>query len=320
MNKLRYLPLAILSLLVYTSLHAQPAQYIIDMEEFQVPEEVMWEVEADQDLEDSERAAFFASLPEDEYLKAAKTLGQLIEFSKTTIYVDGNNFAAETIELQGKMTMIYKDGLIYLVMWDKKKVIKTSKEDIEKARENAVGMMGKMQQNMPDMDAIMKSMPKDQQDKFKDAMKQLQKGKGMQPEVSQEEPVVEKTGKKRTVLNTTAELYLAKTDQRTEGIWAIDNKALAQTYEKMAKEMQTASGMKDAGDIEEWKIAPGKFPAVTTTYEQSMLGRAFIGVQRCTRIQNAPPPKIKFVPPGKEQGFSEGSLSDTMGDINDPKR
>lgn len=316
MNLFKIAALAFL-LLACQTVQPVSAQYILEMEEFEVPEDLLWALGNDEGLEDpEERIAFFASLPESEYLRKAEVEGITLEKSTSTIYVDGNNFAAERrAPDEGKMTFIYlENGDIYMVMWNKKKVIKTSQEEINQMKKDATAMISQAQQNMPDMDALLsKYMTEQQKQQMQEAMDKL-KGMGQGTPDQTPQVTIERPGTKRKLLGTEAELYIAKAGTKVEGIWAIDNdRALAAKFREMGENMTAAFEMEGMQEIKEWEIIPGKFPASKTTVEMGMWGgRLRVDIDYCTSIKREPPPPDKFVPPGKDEGFTQGTLLDLM--------
>ncbi|MCZ6821172.1 MAG: hypothetical protein O7G31_17020 [Calditrichaeota bacterium] len=327
MNVFKISALAFL-LLICQTVQQVSAQYILAMEKFEIPEDLLWTLGNDEDLEDpEERTAFFASLPESKYLRKAEAEGITLEKSISTIYVDGNNFAVESMALdEGKMTFIYlENGDIYMVMWNKKKVIKTSQEEINQMKKDATAMISQAQQNMPNMDALLsKYMTEEQKQQMQEAMNKLKgMGQGMPDQTPQEKPkvTIERPGTKRKLLGTEAELYIAKAGKKVEGIWAIDNdRALAAKFLEMGENMTAAFEMEGLKEIKEWEIIPGKFPASKTTVEMGMRGgRLSVDVEYYTSIKRETPTADKFVPPGKDEGFTQGTLMDLMPGMNSAK-
>lgn len=327
MSKPKFYIMVVIFLFACFAGQALKAQYILEMEEFDVPESVLWEIREDKsDLDDPDkRATYLVSLPESDYIKVAQKLDEPIDINKTTIYVDGNNFAVETMSPEGKMTMIHRDGMIYMVIWDEKKVVKTSKEEVQKMREDAMSMLNQAQQNMPgyNLEAMYEHLTKEQQEKLKEAMEQMKMARGGQVQTKQpvKEPSVTKTDQRRTILDLATQLYIAKSNTKTKGIWATsEDKELAAKFSEAGKVFKAAFDMQGGNEIEEWHLLPGKFPVVTATYKESMMGTASVKVQRYTKIDKRQPPENKLMPPGKNEGFTEGTMMDMMPKSRRPKR
>ena len=109
-------------------------------------------------------------------------------------------------------------------------------------------------------------------------------------------------------------MYIAKAGEKVEGIWAIDNdRALAAKFREMGENMTAAFEMEGLKEIKEWEIIPGKFPASKTTVEMGMRGgRLSVDIEYYTSIKRETPTADKFVPPGKDEGFTQGTLMDLM--------
>ena len=108
------------------------AQFIIKQVEYIVPISYSL-VPEDTELEsEEEEALFFMTIPTEKLKQAALEEGREVNTNESTIYVDGENFAAEDNSEMGKMTVISnaKDGVIYMERWAQKTVIFKTPEDI----------------------------------------------------------------------------------------------------------------------------------------------------------------------------------------------
>ena len=77
--------------------------------------------------------------------------------------------------------------------------------------------------------------------------------------------------------------------------------------------MTGAFEMEGMKEIKEWEIIPGEFPASKTAVEMGMGGgRLSVGIEYYTNIKRETLTADKFVPPVKDEGFTQGTLMDLM--------
>ena len=273
------------------------AQFIIHQMEYEIP------VNLDQIPEDKEfnspndEATFFLTLPEDK-LKAAAPESAEQEVTKSTMYIEGDNFAMETDSKEtGKTTVVSdaKAGKFYYILWPQKKVMVMSADDMKAMQQKSQSAAEEMMKNLsPEM------------------RKQVEQG--MQGESAKSaKPVVKATGKKMQKYGFTCEEYLVTGENDVQVIWATgDISGLAAKVEDFSTKMQEIFPSEEEEESDEWELVPGKIPVEVRTYENDMMGNPVIKIQAITGIEKKQPPADVFKVPGKAEGFSQGSMNDMM--------
>ena len=169
------------------------AQFIIKQLEYTVPISYSL-IPEDVELEsEEEEAMFFMTIPTEKLKQAALEEGREVTTNESSIYVDGDNFAAEDNSEMGKMTVISnaKDGVMYMVMWAQKRVVVMTAEDLKKMEEQANAAV----------EESIKMMSPEMQAQVRAAMKQEKQQK------SGTKLTANPTGKKMTINGFNCELY-----------------------------------------------------------------------------------------------------------------
>ena len=190
--------------LIVSSLQAQfivkQVEYTIPISYSLVPEDL--EIESED-----EEALFFMTIPTEKLKQAALEEGREVNTNESTIYVDGENFAAEDNSEMGKTTIISnaKDDVMYMVMWAQKRVVAITPEDLKKMEEQANAVV----------EESIKGLSPEMQAQVRAAMEQEKQQK---PRAKQ---VAHPTGKKMTINGFNCELFTIKNEEgQITGIWA----------------------------------------------------------------------------------------------------
>ncbi|WP_461633034.1 hypothetical protein [Labilibaculum euxinus] len=264
------------------------AQYIIEQIEYEIP--INYElVPADKEFEDAaDEARFFLQLPESKLKDAAQKEYGDIEIIKSTIYIDGDNFAVESSSQEdGKTTVIlnHNKGLIYYVLWSQKKIYEMSAEDMAEIQKDADAVMQKMMANLPP------------------EMK----------EQSQPAKQITATGRRMVKYGQRCSEYLLEDEQELMVIWASDDSmGLAKKAKSMSEKLAEIFPSMDEDEQDEWDLAAGKIPVEVRTFRLDAMDGAQMEIQAITRINQVNPPVEKFILPAEAVGFGRSSFKDMM--------
>ena len=277
------------------------AQFIIKQVEYIVPISYSL-VPEDTELEsEEEEALFFMTIPTEKLKQAALEEGREVNTNESTIYVDGENFAAEDNSEMGKMTVISnaKDGVMYMVMWAQKRVVVMTPEDLKKMEEQANAAVEESIKLMsPEMQAQVRA--------------------GMEQE-KQQKPgailVANPTGKKMTINGFNCELFTIKNEEgNITGVWAaVDDMKITGAAEKISEKFSKIFNMGEDEETDEWSLVSGKIPVEVRKMEIDMsMGEPTFNITSILKIERKTPPADKFYVPGEKEGFTHGSFSDMM--------
>ncbi len=272
------------------------AQYVIQQTEYSIPvsDNMM---PADKEFTNStEEAEYFLNLP-DNKLMPDKTKGSAkSKVTKSTIYLDGNNFAVDSFSPEGEKSSTIanaKKGMVYLVMWPRKTVMEMSNKDMEEMQKNA--------------EAASKEMTKKLSPELQKQMKEAEANKKSQPGAE-----AKFTGKEKNINGFNCKQYLVEYGDNIMMIWATDDsKGLSKHVASATQKMKSLFPSSGDEEKDEWELLPGKIPIVVKTYNSSMNG-SNIEIQEITKISKENPPAGKFTPPGKAQGFTTRSMKEMM--------
>jgi hypothetical protein len=277
------------------------AQFIIKQVEYIVPISYSL-VPEDTELEsEEEEALFFMTIPTEKLKQAALEEGREVNTNESTIYVDGENFAAEDNSEMGKMTVISnaKDGVMYMVMWAQKRVVVMTPEDLKKMEEQANAAVEESIKLMsPEMQAQVRA--------------------GMEQEKQQKPGAIlaaNPTGKKMTINGFNCELFTIKNEEgNITGVWAaVDDMKITGAAEKISEKFSKIFNMGEDEETDEWSLVSGKIPVEVRKMEIDMsMGEPTFNITSILKIERKTPPADKFYVPGEKEGFTHGSFSDMM--------
>jgi len=274
------------------------AQFIIQQMEYKIPVN-MDLIPEDKDFNSpTDEAEFFLTMPDDKLKAAAPESAEEGAMVKSTMYIEGDNFAMETDSREeGKTTVISdaKIGKFYYVLWPQKKVMVMSAGDVKSMQQRSQAAAEEMIKNLsPEM---RKQVEQGMQEKGNTAAK----------------PVVKASGKKMQKYGFNCEEYLVTEDNDVQIIWATgDISGLAEKVEDFSGKMKEMFPSEDEEESNEWELVPGKIPVEVRTYENDMMGMPSIKVQAITKIEKKQPPADVFKVPGKAEGFTQSSMNDMM--------
>ena len=303
MNKKMTLLISGFAIMMYSSFCALNAQYIIEQVEYKVPINYDWIPEDAEFNEQIDEAKFFLQIPDSKFKEAVQAQGEELETLKSTIYLDGDNLAVESESEEGKTTTIlnYEKSMYYYVVWPQKKVFEMSSKEIQEMQNKAVAASNE----------LLKNLPPEQRELIKKGMKSI---KGEIPAT----PKVIKTGKKTKKYDYDCEQYLIEAGDKVTVVWAAEDVfGLAQKAKSMSEKLTAIFPSDDEEEKDEWDLVPGKIPIEVRTFRLGMSGQPEIEIQAITKIIKNKPPAIKFVPPGKKDGFTRGSFMDMMQGLQD---
>ncbi|NQT25599.1 DUF4412 domain-containing protein [candidate division KSB1 bacterium] len=297
MNTLNFIFRTFLMIVFLVSSGRLNAQYIIEQIEYEIP--ISYElIPEDAEFESQEdEINFFLDIPEGKLKQAALAEGSEITEEKSTIYIDGDNFAVETVsEDEGKVTMVSdaKTGVLVIIMWSQSKIIEVNPGDIEKMVAKSQAAVDKMMENLsPEM------------------REQIKSKMALEKNTSPAEYDVQSTGKKMNLYGFNCEEYRINKDEEVIAIWATgDESGLVKAVDRVSKKMKELVPSDDDEDVDEWKAVPGKIPVQVRTYTSSMMGDPVLDIQTITKIENKKPSADKFKIPGANEGFTKGSMMD----------
>jgi hypothetical protein len=292
MNSFKFLSLTFCLLFFFLFINTIQAQYVIHQIEYNIPITAKMFPENKKFESNAGEAKYFLNLPEDK-LKHDKNENKV---SKSTIYLDGENFAVDNISPQGEKSSTItnsKKGMFYLVMWPRKTVMEMSTKDMEQMQKAA--------------EVAGEKMTKKLSPELQKQMKEEEANKN-----SSSEPEVKYTGKDKNINGFECKQYLVEHGDNVMMIWATDdNKDLSQHVESATKKIKSLFPSSGEEEKDEWEALPGKIPVVVKTFNSDMNG-SHIVVQEITKISKEKPPAEKFIPPGKAQGFTTRSMKDMI--------
>ena len=277
------------------------AQFIIKQVEYIVPISYSL-VPEDTELEsEEEEALFFMTIPTEKLKQAALEEGREVNTNESTIYVDGENFAAEDNSEMGKMTVISnaKDGVMYMVMWAQKRVVVMTPEDLKKMEEQANAAVEESIKLMsPEMQAqVRAAMEKEKQQK------------------SGTKLAANPTDKKMTINGFNCELYTIKKEEGIIiGIWAApDEMKITGAAEKISEKFSKIFNMGNDEEIDDWSLVRGKIPVEVREMSLDIsMNEPSFSITSIQKIERKTPPADKFYVPGEKEGFTHGSYSDMV--------
>ena len=284
--------------LVVSSLQAQ---FIVKQVEYTIPISYSLVPEDLEIASEEEEALFFMTIPTEKLKQAALEEGREVNTNESTIYVDGENFAAEDNSEMGKTTVISKakDSEMYMVMWAQKRVVVMTPEDLKKVEEQANAAV----------EESIKSLSPEMQAQVRAAMEQEKQQK---PGAKQ---VANPTGKKMTINGFNCELFTIKNEEgQITGIWAAaDDMKITGEVERISGKISKMFNMGEDEDADEWSLVKGKIPVEVRTMDVNMsMGEPSFNITSILKIENKTPPADKFYVPGKKDGFTQGSFSEMM--------
>lgn len=299
MNKLKMILVMSIVFLVFVVANSLQAQYIIEQIEYEVP--INYELlPEDIEFEDPvDEAKFFLELSESKLKESVQREYGEIEIRKSTIYIDGDNFAVESqSEEEGKTTVIldYNKGMIYYVLWSQRKVFEMSKEDMEDIQEEAEAAAQKM----------LEQLPPELQEQAKAAMEEKEEHKESYWQIVS-------TGKEMNKYGYKCDQYMIEGDKEVITIWASDDiLGLAKKVQSVSDKLSDIFPSEDEEDKDEWELVPGKIPIEVRTYQMDPMEGPKMEIQAITKINETKPPAEKFISPGEAEGFTRSSMKEMM--------
>lgn len=290
-----------LILIISNVLHAQ---YIIEQLEEEIP--INYEL-IPEDMEfDSfkDEAEYILTIDNKKLIDAAKSSGMEVVQEKSTLYIDGDNFAAEmSSDEMGKVSVVSdaKSGRMYTINWNQKTVIEIDASELGEIEERSKAFANEMLDNLPE-----------------EYRKQVMVE--MENEMNMDSPAFEinPTGKKATLYGFKCDGYVGIQEEESIYIWAAkDNIGIVKDIEKISKKFEQLfnSDDEDRG-VDEWGLIPGKIPIQIKRMSYSgMYGDPIIDISSITNIKKQNPPKEKFYVPDEKDGFERGTMMDLMDGI-----
>jgi len=300
MNRLGLSGKLIIFIVIILTVSFARAQYIIQQVEYEIP--VNFDLlPQDREFDNPyDEAKFFLTLPEDK-LKAAAPESSKEEEVKSTMYIQGDNFAMETDSRESRKTTVVTDakaGKFYYILWPQKRVMVMSATDMKEMQ----------QKSQAAADEMMKNLSPEMRKQVEQGM-QEESGKAPRPKAMA-------TGRKMQKYGFNCEEYLITTENEIQVIWASSDIAgLAEKVEDFSAKMNDLFPSEDEVETDEWELVPNKIPVEVRTYETDMMSNPVIKVQAITGIEKKQPPADKFKIPGKAEGFSQGSMKDMMNEM-----
>jgi hypothetical protein len=241
--------LNILQILIFCLIGSSlQAQFIVKQVEYTIPVSYSLVPEDVEIQSEEEEALFFMTIPTEKLKQAALEEGLEVNTNESTIYVDGENFAAEDNSEMGKMTVISnaKDGVMYMVMWAQKRVVAMTPDDLKKAEEQANAAV----------EESIKSMTPEMQAQVRAAMEQEKQQK------PRAKLVANPTGKKMTINGFNCELFTIKNEEgQITGIWAaVDDMKITGEVERISGKISKMFNMGEDEQTDEWLLVKGKIP------------------------------------------------------------
>jgi len=268
------------------------AQYVIEQVEYELP--LSYELlPPDAEFDSfSEEARSFLILPD---TKLAQIERQ--ERVRSTIYVAGDNVAVES-EADGEhVTVILKsaEDMMYYVLWAQKKVYEMSRADMDEMQKQISAAV----------EQSLEHLPPEMREQVREAMEAGSVGVESQPRVVA-------TGKTATKYGHVCQQYMVQQEQKVTEIWAAnDAYGLAEKARRMSQKMSEMFPSDD-DERDEWDLVPGKIPVVVRAVRSNISGEPIMSVTALTSIKKTTPPAEKFMPPGKEAGFTRSPMKEMM--------
>lgn len=276
------------------------AQYVIEQVEQEIP--ISYDLIPDgaefESLEDENN--FFLNISESKLKKAAIAEGREIREEKATIYIDGNNFAVETVsDDMGKITMVSdaETGVMSTIMWEQQKVLEMSSGDMAAMEDKSKAMADKMLEKLP-------------LDMREQVIAEMEKEKNKSQITYNARP----TGKKKKLYGFDCEEYRVNNDEEVITIWAsADKLGITKEVKRFSERFDKLFNTGDDEGFNEWELISGKIPIQVRRLSSSMeMGEPVVVIQTITKIDNKKPPAEKFRVPSEDEGFTKSSMMDMM--------
>ncbi len=295
--------LSFILLLLYVVLFSDKAeaQYIIEQFEYSIYITPQMMPADKRFANQTEEARYFLNQPDNKFSPDNERETGSYKITKSTIYLDGDNFAADNISSNGDKTSTITNanrGMFYLVSWPRKTVMEISTKDMEEIQKNAATSGKNSKKNLsPEAD---KETEKNEADT-----------------ISQSDTAARFTGREINKNGFECKQYLVEQGDNIMMIWATDdNKGLSAHFESITKNMKALFPSDNDQEKDEWDLLPGKIPIEVKTFSRDMNG-SHIDVQEIKKISNEKPRAERFIPPGKSQGFTTRSMKEMMMQMND---
>lgn len=299
MNKSKVILLVGLVLFVFPVANLLQAQHIIEQIEYELP--INYDLlPEDVEFDDpASEARYFLNLPEEVLKESALRDYGDIEIIKSTIYIDGENFAMESESNEEGKTLIILDHtktILYYVLWSQKKIFEMSKEDMEEMRLEAEAVVQE----------ILDQLPPDMREQARASMEEEKKRMRAPGQV-------ESTGKSMKKYGYECDQYMIESDDKIIAVWATDDKSgLSKIVRGISDKLSDIFPDEDEEEIDEWKLLPGKIPIEVRLYRLNQIDMPKIEIQAITGMKATKPPAEIFIPPGASEGFTKSSMKELM--------
>lgn len=300
MNSSKWMIVMVSLCLLFVGAAASEAQYIIEQVEYELPFSYELIPEGVEFKSPEDEVDFILDIPESKLKEAAVAEGREVKYEKTTIYMDGENFAVDTeSEDGGKQTMISdtKTGRLYSIVWDEKKVFEMKPEDMQQMRAKTMAATQDM----------LSKLPPEMRAQVEAQMANSKNDSAMKADVRP-------TGKKMKINGFNCEEYRVEQNEEVFSIWATaDTSGIVKEVDRVSRKIRDLFQSDDDEEIDEWQLVPGKIPVKVRKFSTSgMTGEPVLVIQTITKIESKKPSADKFKIPGEKEGFTKGSMMEMM--------
>ncbi|MFQ5771262.1 MAG: hypothetical protein ACE5HX_12040 [bacterium] len=308
---------ALFMLLAVQSLVAQNG-VIIEQVEKTYTRDAFYELYTDNEIWDNPdmRKKTFLATDLIKLEQAANEIGQPPAVERSTIYLQGEMFRMDSKTDAGEMTVIFRKdlGMMYQIDWTKNIVLKMSAEDIEKMRKGAMDMAKRMQKNMPaNIEKMLQGLPEEQRKKALEALKASGQDFPGMTEKKAKPTITDLHNRKDFANFPNCNEFRVVDGNKYIAIWAYSRKPhLSKMFHTFTEEFKSSFDMEDE-EIEPEELLPkDKFPVLTITYEENMMGGNMdFQTQLIEKVQETRIP-ISVFEAYKDPKLKEGSMMDMM--------
>lgn len=294
--------LSFILLLLYVVLFSDKAeaQYIIEQVEYSIYITPQMMPADKRFANQTEEARYFLNQPDSKFSPDNGGETGNYKITKSTIYLDGDNFAVDNISSNGDKTSTITNankGMFYIVSWPRKTVMEISTKDMDEMQKNTEASRNEAKKKLsPEM---------------REKMEEEEKNN-----TSVNEPKAKFTGNEKDMNGFHCRQYFVEQGDNIMMIWATgDNKGLSAQIEKLTSKMKALFPSENEQEKDEWELLPGKIPIEVKTFSSDMNG-PHIDIQEIKKIIDKKPPAEKFTPPGKSLGFTIRSMKDMLMQMN----
>lgn len=232
---------------------------------------------------------------------------------KTTIYLQGKKVRIDMQTPTGRLSTILdkERGVMYNIIWDQKKYIEMSMQQIQQMRKGVQESLQQMPE-MGEMETMLEKLPPEARKQAMQALKQAREAASGQQKAPAPKRKVTRTGRKRQINGFACEEVRVAAGPGRNVFWVSKARPrLTKSYAALAEVWKDGFGFdeKEPGEVDPFEVVPDAVPVETRSLQRTG-GMSF--ELNATQLLSAEirqlPADTFSLPPG----FTPGSMMDLM--------